>query len=401
MKIAYFDTVAGIAGDMTIGACLSAGVRLEDLKAGLAKLGLDGYELLTRHVRRSSIDAVQVDVAISRQPHIHRTFGGISELITRSSLSVLVQQRAVGIFRLLAEAEAAVHGTSLEEVHFHEVGALDSIIDVVGASICLELLGIERAYSSPVRLGRGGLVQTQHGPMPTPAPATLEILRGYPVEFTSYPYELTTPTGAAIIRALSVGTLDAEQVQVEQVGYGAGTKEFPELPNFLRLVVGTIAPDTEHDEVSVIETNFDDMNPQVYPVLIERLLEAGAHDAYLVPVVMKKGRPGILLSVMVPRRHEQEAVALIYRETSTIGLRIQHISRRKLPRREVTVATSFGPVRAKLVIRDGREAVTAEFEECKRIAGERRIPLLDVMRTLEQELRTVAAAGDINQERRP
>lgn len=392
MKIAYFDTVAGIAGDMTMAACLSAGVRLDELSAGLAKLGLDGYELLPRHVRRGSIDAIHVDVVISRQVHIHRTFGGISEIITQSSLPPAVQQRAVEIFRVLAQAEAAVHGTSVEQVHFHEVGALDSIIDIVGTSICLDLLGIERIYSSPVRLGRGGLITTQHGPMPTPAPATLELLRGYPVEFTSYPYELTTPTGAAIIRALSAGTLDAEQLRVQSVGYGAGTKEFPELPNFLRLIVATLAGDEEHDEVTVIETNIDDMNPQVYPVLIERLLAAGAHDAYLVPVVMKKGRPGILLSVMVPRRHQEEAVALIYRETSTIGVRIQHISRRKLPRREVIVSTSFGPVRAKLVIRDGADALAAEFEECKRIAAERRLPLLEVMRRLEQEMRTAGIA---------
>jgi hypothetical protein len=311
MKIAYFDTVAGIAGDMTIASCLSAGVRLDDLVAGLSQLGLDGYEVLPRHVRRSSINAVHVDVAISHQPHIHRTLKGIAEIIT-----------------------------------------------------------------------------TQHGPMPTPAPATLELLRGYPVEFTSFPYELTTPTGAAIIRALSCGTLDAERIEIQAVGYGAGTKEFPELPNFLRLVVGTLTGDAGYDEVTVIETNIDDMNPQVYPVLIERLLAAGAHDAYLVPVVMKKGRPGILLSAMVPPHLEQNAIALIYRETSTIGVRVQHISRRKLARRETTVATSFGPVRAKAVVRDGREAVAPEFEECKRIALERGLPLLEVMRTLEQELRT-------------
>jgi len=388
MKIAYFDTVAGIAGDMTIASCLSAGVRLDDLVAGLSQLGLDGYEVLPRHVRRSSINAVHVDVAISHQPHIHRTLKGIAEIITASSLPPAVQQKAIEIFRVLAQAEAAVHGTSVEQVHFHEVGALDSIIDIVGASICLELLGIERIYSSPVRLGRGGIITTQHGPMPTPAPATLELLRGYPVEFTSFPYELTTPTGAAIIRALSCGTLDAERIEVQAVGYGAGTKEFPELPNFLRLVVGTLTGDAGYDEVTVIETNIDDMNPQVYPVLIERLLAAGAHDAYLVPVVMKKGRPGILLSAMVPPHLEQNAIALIYRETSTIGVRVQHISRRKLARRETTVATSFGPVRAKAVVRDGREAVAPEFEECKRIALERGLPLLEVMRTLEQELRT-------------
>jgi uncharacterized protein (TIGR00299 family) protein len=271
-------------------------------------------------------------------------------------------------------------------VHFHEVGALDSIVDIVGAAICLEHFSVERVFSSPVRLGNGGLINTQHGTMPTPAPATLEILKGYPTVLTSVPHELTTPTGAAIIKALSAGTLDEERITMQAVGYGAGTKEFKEVPNFLRVIIGTLDATVEHEEIVVVETNIDDMNPQAYPYVIDLLLAAGAHDAYCVPIVMKKGRPGILLSVMTPRSRLDAVTAILYGETSTIGLRVQSTGRMKLPRRQVDVTTSFGLVRAKAVLRDGKEVVTAEYEECRRIAAEWKLPLLEVMKRLEAEL---------------
>lgn len=387
MRIAYFDTIAGIAGDMTLAAFVSAGVRLDDLTAELRKLNVNGYDISARHVRRSSIDAVQIDVTVSHATHIHRDLHGIMKVVQASALPPNVKANTEAMFRTIAEAEARVHNTTVENVHFHEVGALDSIVDIVGTAVCLEILGIGRVYSSPVRLGRGGMVSTQHGPMPTPAPATLEILKGYPVVLTDLPYELTTPTGAAIIKALSHGVLDSEQLNVSAVGYGAGTKEFQEIPNFMRVIIGTLDVRLEEDHVAVIETNIDDMNPQMYPALIEKLLAAGAHDAYLVPIIMKKGRPGILLSVMAPKPDLETITSLIYRETSTIGLRIQEIGRKKLPRRHLTVNTSFGPVAAKAVLRDGVELLSPEFEECKRIAGEHALPVLDVMRRLEQELR--------------
>jgi pyridinium-3,5-bisthiocarboxylic acid mononucleotide nickel chelatase len=387
MKIAYFDTVGGIAGDMTLAALVSAGLPLDALVAELRTLGVEGFDLHARHVRRSSIDAVHIEVAVSHEPHIHRDLNGITGLIRRSGLAASVKERAIAIFTVLGEAEAHVHDTTIDKIHFHEVGAIDSIVDIVGVSIGLDILGVEAVYSSPVRLGRGGMITTQHGPMPTPAPATLQILRDYPVEFTAVEHELTTPTGAAIIKALSRGTLDREHLRVHSVGYGAGTHEIPELPNFLRVVIGELEAATETDDVFSVETNIDDMNPQMYPVIIEGLLGAGAHDAYLVPVIMKKGRPGILLSVLTPASTLDAITAYLYRETSTIGLRVQHIGRRKLPRRELTAETSLGPVRAKAVMRDGQERITAEFEECRRLARERGIPLQDVIRRLDQELR--------------
>jgi len=390
MKIAYLDTVAGIAGDMTLAAFISAGVRLDELTSALKTLNVGGVELTARHVKRSSIDAVHLDVVVTQKPPLHRTLPAITSLIERSGLAVRVKERAIAVFQVLAEAEAHVHGTTVDKIHFHEVGAIDSIIDVVGTALGLEHFGIERVYSSPVRLGRGGVIRTQHGIMPTPAPGTLEILKAYPVVFTSVHEELTTPTGAAIIKALSSGVLDQEQVVVQTIGYGAGTKELAELPNFLRLVIGALASETERDDVVTIETNIDDMNPQVYPVLIERLLAAGAHDAYLIPIIMKKGRPGILLSVMAPSGIAQVIIDLLYRETSTIGLRIQHVGRRKLPRSHREVTTSFGRIKAKAVIRDGKEVIAPEFEECRRIAQETGRPVLEILRAIEAELGTSA-----------
>ena len=385
MTIAYCDTIGGIAGDMTMAAFISAGVPVEFLGAELAKLPLEGFELAASHVRRSAIDAVHIDVVVTGTATYHRHLKDILAIVEGSTLPGRVKERASSIFRVVAAAEAKIHNVPVEKVHFHEVGAVDSIVDIVGACVCLEYFGVERLYSSAVRLGSGGFINAEHGRMPTPTPATLEILKNYPSVLTSVPHELTTPTGAAIIKALSSGLLDDEQIVVQAVGYGAGTKEFPELPNLLRVIVGELRTPEEQEEIIVVETNIDDMNPQVYPFLIDRLLASGAHDAYLVPIIMKKGRPGVLLSVMADASRLEEVTALIYRHTSTIGLRIHRVGRRKLPRRAVEITTSFGPVRAKAVLRDGREVLTAEYEECRRIAETTGLSILDVMKQLDKE----------------
>ncbi len=386
MKIAYFDTVAGIAGDMTLGAFVSAGLPLEELAEELKKLPVSGFELIGRHVQRNGIDAVHVDVVLSGGTQYDRHLRDILSIIEGGSFSALTKRRATSIFMVIAEAEAKIHNTPLEKVHFHEVGALDSLVDIVGCAICLEKFGIDKIYTSPVRLGSGGMVQTQHGLLPIPTPATLEILRNYPTVLTSVPQELTTPTGAGIVRALSSGILKDEVIVPYSVGYGAGTRDIPELPNLLRVVIGEIESGMEQDRVAIVETNIDDMNPQIYPYLIEKLLASGAHDAYLIPIVMKKGRPGVLLSAMVDEARLDEIVNLIYLQTSTIGVRVQHVGRRKLPRRQIEIETSLGTVIAKAVVRDGREFFAPEFEECKRIAEEKKLPLVDVMRILNQEM---------------
>jgi uncharacterized protein (TIGR00299 family) protein len=389
MKIAYLDTVGGIAGNMALAAFVHAGMPFDQLLAELEKLSLKGFRLALTLVKRNSIGASHIDVQITDPPSYHRHLPDILSLIDKSTISEGAKERARRIFQVIAAAEARVHTTSVEKIHFHEVGALDSIVDIVGTSICLDALGIEAVYSSPVKLGSGGMISTQHGSMPIPAPATVEILRDYPVLLTTVPRELTTPTGAAIIKALSQGTLAEQAFRPTAVGYGAGTGEFPELPNLLRVVLGEMDSALHEDESFVVETNIDDMNPQVYPYLIEQLLLAGAHDAYLVPVVMKKGRPGVLLSVLADPAALEKITACIYRETTTIGLRIHTVGRKKLPRAAVEVVTSLGPVKVKSVVRDGKTVLGAEFEECRRIAVERRLPLITVMKRLEQELSAI------------
>lgn len=389
MKIAYFDTISGIAGDMAMAAFVSAGISLDHLTSELKRLPLGGFELIGKHVQRNGINAVHIDVVVTEPPHYHRHPKDIYAIIDASTLSVRVKAVAKSMFEIIAVAEAKVHGTTVEKVHFHEVGAVDSIVDIVGVAICLERFGIERVYSSPVRLGSAGTVHTQHGVMPTPTPATIEILKDYPTLLTSIPHELTTPTGAAIIKALSTGVLNDETFTVTEIGYGAGTKEISEVPNLLRILIGDLSNEYDRDDLISIETNIDDTNPQVYPYLIEKLLAAGAHDAYLVPIIMKKGRPGILLSVMATRTRLDDMASLIFSQTSTIGLRIQPIGRRKLERRETEVRTSFGIVRAKTVMRGAREITTPEFEECKKIAESTGRPLLEIMQIIEREINTL------------
>jgi hypothetical protein len=385
MKIAYLDTIAGIAGDMSMAAFVSAGVPIDELAAELRKLPLEGFELQARHVKKHAVSAVAIDVAITHEPRYRRHLKDILSIIEGGGFSEAVKTKAGAMFRVIAEAEAKIHGTTLEEVHFHEVGALDSIVDIVGVAICLDWFGVEVVYSSPVRLGSGALVGTQHGRMPVPTPATLEILKGYPTVLTSIAHELTTPTGAAIVKALSSGVLDEEVILPSAVGYGAGTLDLEDVPNLLRVVIGELEQPGGREEVMMVETNIDDMNPQVYPYLLEKVLAAGALDAYLTPVIMKKGRPGVVLSVMMDRPMLDAIVRLITLHTSTIGVRVHAMGRRKLPRRAVVLQTRFGAVRAKAVLRDGRETLAAEFEECRRIAEERGIPLLDVMRALETD----------------
>jgi pyridinium-3,5-bisthiocarboxylic acid mononucleotide nickel chelatase len=386
MKIAYFDTIAGISGDMTLGALISAGVSFDELNTELQALGIGGFELQMRHVERNGMVSVKVDVVISEQPHYHRHLKDIEELIDRSSLTKNVKDRSKKIFREVAVAESKVHNTPLEKVHFHEVGAIDSLVDIVGVSICLEKLGIQAVYSSPVKVGNGGTVKSQHGTLPVPTPATMEILKEYPVLLTDVPFELTTPTGAAIIKALSQGILTIERIQISAIGYGAGGREMEQLPNVLRVFIGNLEPNYIADEIVSIETNIDNMNPEIYPYVIEKLMSAGANDAYLIPILMKKGRPGIILSALAERAKIDRILEIFFRETTTLGVRIQPVERKKLPRGTKQVQTHFGIVSAKVIIVDGKEQLRVEFEECKRIAAEKNLPLGEVYRKLETEL---------------
>jgi uncharacterized protein (TIGR00299 family) protein len=386
VKIVYFDTIAGISGDMTLGAFVSAGLPLDELRQELAKLSLQGFELQASHVERSGIVATKVEVVISIQPTYHRHLKDIIEIIDKSDLSSGVKDRSSKVFQEIAVAEAKVHNTSIEKIHFHEVGALDSIVDIVGTAICLEKFGIERVYSSPVKLGGSGFVRAEHGQLPVPTPAAVEILKDYPTVLTDFGFELTTPTGAAIIKALSSGTLSQERIRVEKIGYGAGGHESDKVPNLLRVMIGELESQYDQDEIVTIETNIDDLNPAVYPYVIDRLLSVGAHDAFLVPVIMKKGRPGILLSILANRANLDAILKVVYSETTTLGVRIQSVDRRKLPRTHREVNTSLGTVKVKAIVTDGVERLVPEFEECRRIAMEKKIPLVEVYRILESEI---------------
>lgn len=386
MRVAFFDTFSGISGDMTLGALVHAGMPFDTLVAGLQQLGVPGFELEAKHIMRNGIDAVKLDVVITDQPKYHRHLKDIEAIIDGGSFSANVKTTAKKIFREIAVAEAKVHGSTLEKVHFHEVGAIDSIVDIVGTAICLDHLRIDRIYSSAIRTGSGGTVKTQHGVMPIPAPATIEILKGYPTVLTDIPVELTTPTGAAIIKAMSSGVITLERMRVESVGYGAGTKEIPQIPNLLRVFIGELEPALDQDEIVSVETNIDDMNPEIMPYVIERLLAVGAHDAYLIPILMKKGRPGTLLSILTERRVLEPVLEVVFRETTTLGVRIQPTERRKVRRASRTVTTSFGPTKVKVVTYDGAERLIPEHDECRRIATERNLPLKEVYRMLEREL---------------
>ena len=386
MKIAYFDTIAGISGDMTLGAFLSAGLSIDDLASEITKLNLRGIEFEASHVHRSGIAAVKLEVIISGEQHHHRNLNDIFSIIEESSLSDRVKADAKKIFMEVAEAEAKVHSSTVDKIHFHEVGALDSIIDIVGTAICLEKFRIEKIYSSPVKLGSGGFVESEHGKLPLPGPATLEILKGYPTILTEIPFELTTPTGASIIKAMSSGVLSTERIVAQEIGYGAGTREFPQAPNLLRLIVGTMMPLSDEDDAVIVETNIDDMNPEIYPYVIDHLLSSGAHDAYMVPLIMKKGRPGILLSVMINRSKLDDALKIIFTQTTTLGVRIHAVERKKLKREQRQRQTKLGMVQVKVVWMDGKERYVPEYEECKRLASEKNIPLLEVYKILEKEL---------------
>jgi hypothetical protein len=379
MTLAYFDCFSGISGDMTLGALVDAGVSIDALRAELAKLNLSGYELKAEKVKRSGIAATKVHVLIDQKDQNARHLADILSIIEASALSQTVKEKSSRIFTRLAAAEAKVHGTTPDKIHFHEVGAVDSIVDNVGAVIGLELLGITRIMASAINVG-SGMVKTSHGMLPVPAPATAELLANIPFYQSSTQFELTTPTGAVIISTLGSSFGPMPPMKLERVAYGAGDKEFPGMPNVLRLFIGQPVAGYEEDTSIVIETNIDDMNPQVYGYLIEKLMRQGAHDAYLTPVIMKKGRPAVLLSVLTDRTKSDVVLDTIFRETTSIGVRIREVGRKKLTREIQVVDTMFGKVRIK-ISKHGDEILSAtpEYEDCRRIAEERQIPLKQVL----------------------
>ena len=383
MKVAYFDCFAGISGDMTLGALVDAGLSFAALESELDKLSVREFTLSQRRVEKHGIAGTKIDVN-AREGHVHRHLKDVLEIINSSAISASAKEKAARVFQKLAEAEAKIHGTTIEAVHFHEVGAVDAIVDVVGAIIGLELLEIEAIYASKFRFGSGH-TRGAHGAMPVPVPAVVEMTKGFPSERTDIPYELVTPTGAAILTALASNIGETIQLRTESTGYGAGTRDVEQVPNLLRVEIGELVTDTQTDTPVLLETNIDDMTPEIYGYLIDRLLEAGARDAFLTPVIMKKGRPGIQLTVLADPNKETELTELIFSETTTLGIRRLPVQRHVLERRTDTVQTPYGPVRVKIADIGGKQRITPEYDDCARIAREKQVPILDVYKAVDNQ----------------
>jgi uncharacterized protein (TIGR00299 family) protein len=383
VKAAHFDCFSGISGDMTLGALIDAGIDADPIRQGIASFGLP-ITLEIERVRKGGFAATYVHVEAPEED-THRFLPDVEDILNRGTLTAKQRDLALRIFRRLAEAEAAVHGISVEKVHFHEVGALDSIADIAGAAIGLDLLGVERITSRSVPTGHG-TVQCAHGLMPIPAPATAELLKGVPLASCDIRAELTTPTGAAILACIVNEWIEQPVMTVERIGHGAGKRNFVEQPNMLRLFVGEAhgpaeagSMGFESDQVWVLETNLDDVPAEVIGYCFDRLFAAGALDVYTTPIHMKKNRPGILLSVIAPESAVRALEGILFRETTTLGIRRCRMDRHKLNRRPCTVSTQWGPIQGKLSWREGQPPTfSPEYEDCARIAREQNIALRDV-----------------------
>ncbi len=384
MKIAYADCFSGVSGDMFLASLLDAGLPIEVLQDGIAKLGLpERIELRLTEVHKGALRASDLEVIVPHS-HQHRHLADILAILSASQLPEPVKQPAARIFTLLAEAEARVHGEPVEHIHFHEVGALDSIVDVTGAVIGLEALGIERLYASPLPYGAGA-IESAHGVLPLPAPATLEVLRlaKAPLTPLDAQVELVTPTGAAILGTLA--SFSRPEIILNAVGVGAGKRDL-ERPNLMRLLIGE-TPAAEVSEMVQLETNIDDMNPQFYGYVMEKLFSAGALDVFLTPIQMKKNRPGTLLGVIALRRDETALADLILKETSTLGLRVQPIGRYEAHREFGHVHTAYGDLTVKQKILNGRVIQSVpEFDECVRLAKENHVSLAQIYQSTYQAL---------------
>lgn len=387
MKVAYLDAFSGLSGDMIVGALLDCGLDISELERQLANLGIGGYRVRREARERSGIRATKFVVEIeghSRRDashdrphgdHSHRAFRDIRELIRQSALAPRVCELALQVFVRLAEAEGRVHGVEPEDVAFHEVGAIDSIVDVVGAAWGIDALGIGDIVVSPLPLG-SGMVQSAHGPLPVPGPATVDLLRGFPVRLGDGEGELVTPTGAAIVAALARPGNLPESLRVESVGYGAGERELTDRPNLLRALVGERDAAIGVDSLLVLETNLDDFNPELCGHVMDRLFAEGARDVFFTPIHMKKNRPGVLVSVLADPERRERLVATLFAETSTLGVRVSPVERLRIERESREVETRFGRVRVKLG-RDpgGHVNVSPEYEDCKRVAVASGAPL--------------------------
>jgi uncharacterized protein (TIGR00299 family) protein len=380
MRIGYFDCFSGASGDMILAACLDAGLGLDVLRGDLAALNVPGWSLDAQSIRKQGFAATQIDVRVdpsTDKPHRHLKH--IREILEKAGLAPAVRDRALAIFTRLAEAEAAVHGTTVEKVHFHEVGAIDAIVDVVGACLALQRLGVEQVWCSAIPTGNG-TVNCDHGVMPVPAPATAQLLKGVPLAGCDETGELTTPTGAAILTTLSAGYGPVPTMRIERIGIGAGRREGQRRANILRLLIGETAEAADEDEILVLEANLDDVSGEIIGHVSDALFAAGALDVYSTPIYMKKNRPATQLTVLASPNLRDEVEAILFRETTTFGIRSHRCGRRKLDRTFDTVQTAGGEIRIKVGRWGGRVMTAApEYEDCRQAAAAGGRPLKQVM----------------------
>jgi len=390
--LAYFDCFSGISGDMTLGAFIDLGVPVTFLKDNLAEIPLTGFDLTVSNLSRNGIMAKSVQVH-TKDGQASRDYATIVSLIEKSSLSQKVKEKSIDIFDRIAVAEATIHGCHKDDVHFHEVGGVDAIVDIVGTALCVNYLGIERIVSSKIPLGTG-FASCSHGTLPVPVPAILGILKGVPVYGTKIPHELVTPTGAAIIVSLAESYETMPEMIVEKTGYGAGKRDLDSIPNLLRIVIGA-EPDgqtkypTEYqkDSIVVLETCVDDMNPEVFGFLMDRLFEEGALDVYWIPVFMKKNRPGTMIQVLCQKNRKKDLIHCILSETSSLGVRYYDIKRVLLQREHIFVKSVYGDIQVKRIIEPGGSVrMVPEYDVCKKIALEKNIPLRVVYDTILKSL---------------
>jgi uncharacterized protein (TIGR00299 family) protein len=384
---AFFDCFAGLSGDMTLGAFLDLGLPLAELQEVMQALGLPDLILSAAPVVQGHLTGVRLKAGVrSGKPQPSRSYREICTLIEAAPLTPGVKARSLKMFRLLGEAEARIHGQALEDVHFHELGALDSILDIVGAAYGVERLGLTRVFVSPLPMG-WGMIRAAHGQLPNPAPATLELLRGLTIYGTDLPGELVTPTGAVILKGLEALPEPCPPLKLTRVGYGAGSRELPGHPNLLRVYLGeplAAAPGLR-ERVLVLETHIDDMNPELYEPLMAGLFAAGALDVALTPIQMKKNRPGVRLTVVAPPPAREGLLARLFADSTTLGVRLMEVERVAARRWQETVETPYGPLLVKVMEYGGRRRVLPEYEACRRLAEQHGLPLIEVYRLLPRE----------------
>ena len=397
MKIAYLDCSSGISGDMCLGALVHAGASLKTIKKELAKIPLRGYGLSEKKAYKpshSGIEATKIDVKVTSyaggREHLSK-WKKAQSLILGSKLDARIKEKGLRILKSIFLAEAVVHGEPYDRIHLHELSYIDTLVDIFGTLIALKELGVEKVYASPVNTG-SGFVKTEHGKLPVPAPATAELLKGFLIYSTGAPYELATPTGAAILKGIAESVETMPLMRVEKIGIGAGDRDIKDSPNVLRIFIGegrdpSPAGRPASEGITVIETNIDDMNPQIYEHLMDRLFKAGALDVFLTQLIMKKGRPAVMLSALCPEEKTAVMADIILRETTTLGVRFHRAERMTLKRKTETINTEFGKIRVKTAYSDkGLSKSAPEYDDLRRAARKRGLPLIEVEKRVKKGL---------------